>query len=232
MYQLKLREFEGPFELLIESIENQRLSINQISLAEVADQYLNYLKEIQHFPMEEVASFIVVAATLMLVKSRTLMPLLHLSEEEEGEIQNLKDRLVLYNKYRSLAKQLEEIFGKNIIFGREPYSQIETVFIEPEGLTTAKIKMVLDSVLENLPKKEILPETLVKKTVTLEQKMDELIKRLQDKMTLCFSDINKPGCEKIELIMSFLALLELIKRGIMNARQNQAFGEIQIDNTK
>ncbi len=232
MYQLKLREFEGPFELLIESIEKQQLSINQISLAEVANQYLNYLKEIQHFPIEEVASFIVVAATLMLVKSRTLMPLLHLSEEEEGEIQDSEDRLVLYNKYRSLAKQLKEIFGKNVIFGREPYAQVETIFVEPVGLNVAKIRTVLESVLESLPKKEVLLETLVKKTVTLEQKMEELAKRLKNKMTLCFSDINKPGCEKVELIVSFLALLELIKRGLMNAKQNQAFGEIQIDNNE
>lgn len=228
MYQVKLRQFEGPFDLLVETIESKKLSINQISLAEVTDQYLNYLKEIQYFPTPEVASFVVVASTLMLIKSRTLIPSLHLTEEEQTEVRDLEERIALYQKYRELAKKLEAIFGKQLIFGREPFAQITETFIEPKNLTAIKLRDIMKIVLDNLPKKEILPETMIKKTVSLEKKMEELTRKLTEKISFCFSDLSMPGCEKVEIIINFLAVLELIKRGFIMAKQGANFEKIEI----
>lgn len=229
MYQIKLEQFEGPFEMLFELVEKRKLSINQISLAKVADQYLAHIKNIEQFPMEDVASFISIAATLMLIKSRSLLPSLQLNSEEETEIINLEEQLKIYEKYRHFAKQLEKIFGREVIFAREPFAQAIEIFVEPKGLTLLKIAAAIRETLDNLPKKEILPQTLVVKTISLEEKIKELTSRLQEKVNLCFSDMAQTGCDKVELIVNFLAMLELIKRGFAIAAQNKNFGEIQIN---
>lgn len=215
--------------MLFELIEKRKLSINQISLAEVSDQYLAHIKNIEKFPLEDVASFIATAATLMLIKSRSLLPSLQLDSEEETEIINLEEQLKIYEKYRYLAKQLEKIFGREVIFAREPFAQAMEIFIEPKGLTLVKIAAALRETLDNLPRKEILPQALVTKTISLEEKIKELTSRLQEKVNLCFSDMMQAGCDKLELIVDFLAILELIKRGFAAAAQNRNFGEIQIN---
>jgi segregation and condensation protein A len=229
MYKLKLQQFEGPLDLLYELIEKRKLSINEISLAEVADQYLNYLKALEKFPLREAASFLVIASTLMLIKSRSLISTLELSEEEELEIHDLEKRLRLYKEYRKLARNLERIFGKNIIFQRESFLGVSEVFIEPRGLTLFKLKDSLDFLINSFPATPIdLPQGIVKKTITLEKKINELEERLRDKIKFCFSEIKKPGCEKIEIITSFLALLELIKKGLALAKQESRFEDIEI----
>ncbi|MBU1178903.1 segregation/condensation protein A [Patescibacteria group bacterium] len=236
MYRIKTEKFEGPFEVLVDLIDRKKLSINEISLAEIAGQFLDYLKEIGNFPVGEVASFVVVAATLMLIKSRSLMPWLKFSEEEELEIENLEQQLKLYKKFKALAGGLEKIFGKKVIFAREPFSRIEKVLsiplggIKPKDLSILNLKKALVNVLNNLPAKEIpLPKALVKKTVSLEQRIDELIKKMESRVKMCFSEIkNNPECQKIDLIVNFLALLELTKRGLIILKQEQSFGEIEI----
>ena len=237
MYQVKLQQFEGPFDLLLDLIDKKKLSVNEVSLAEVAGQYLERIREKKDFPTEEVASFIVVAATLMLIKSRSLMPSLALSEEEEIEIGSLEKQLNLYKQFRAIAKELEKIFGKKINFAKEPFQQIEPIFIEPKNLSIFEIKAILKEMLANLPSKEILPQAVVEKTITLEQKINEFIKRIENKVALCFSELalqNSSGqeksvdCKKVDLIVSFLALLELTKRGFIIIKQDKTFGEIEI----
>ncbi|PIS13229.1 MAG: hypothetical protein COT67_02900 [Candidatus Tagabacteria bacterium CG09_land_8_20_14_0_10_41_14] len=231
MYRIKLEQFEGPLDLLLELIDKKKLSVNEVSLAEIADQYLEYLKKIENFPIQDVAAFIVVAATLMLIKSRSLMPSLKLSEEEKEDIEFLEARLREYKRFRALSRELEKIFGKRIIFGREAFLQTEPIFIEPADVTVSKLSETMARLIENIPQreKETLPETLVKKTVSLEQKIDELIKMVESKIKTCFSEIqNNPECKKVDLIITFLALLELTKRGLIIVKQSQNFGEIEI----
>lgn len=241
MYKIKVQQFEGPFEILIELIEQKKLSINQVSLAEIANQYLNYLKQLGHFPLKEASSFIVTAATLMLIKSRSLMPSLKLSREEELEIEDFENQLRLYKRFRMISREIEKILGKQIIFapqksrflaeqkGEACPEQGRRVFIAPEDLTINNLKISLEQMLNGLPQKEILPETIVKKTITLEEKINGLIERLESKVNLCFSELkNDPECKKVDLIVNFLAMLELIKRNFIAVRQEEKFGEIEI----
>jgi len=228
-YTVKLQTFEGPFELLISLIDKQKLSINEVSLAEVADQYLSYVKQIEQFPTDEVASFFVTAATLMLIKSRSLLPSLQLSDEEELEIHDLEERLRLYKAYKQIAKSLENIFGKHVLFAREPFAQINEVFVEPKDLTANRLEETLKEIISRLPKKEILPKTEVKKTISLEQRINDLIKKMEKKINFCFSEVSeKESCGKIDIIVDFLAILELVKRGLIMVQQNKGFGEINI----
>lgn len=120
-------------DLLLSLIEKRKFSINDVSLAEITDQYVEYLKKLQNFPIEEVTFFIVIASTLMLIKSRSLMPGLELTDEEEQSIEELEERLKLYRRIRQLSLHIKNLFGRNPLFSREGFRGIEVGFIEPEG---------------------------------------------------------------------------------------------------
>ncbi len=228
-YQIKLEKFEGPLFLLLELIEKRKLCINDVSLAEIADQYLSHLKELRGFPMEEVANFVSVASTLILIKSTSLLPFFELSEEETGDIKELQRRLQFYCFIRDLAKKLEGVFGQTMLFEREAFIGINPGFVEPKNLTKEKLFLTLKEIISNLPLKEIFPETIVKKTISLEKKAEELINRIKQQIEISFADaFNTNKIEKIEIIVGFLAVLELIKQGIITAEQNILFENFKI----
>ncbi len=232
-YQIKIEKFEGPLSLLLELIEKRRLSINEISLANVADQYIEYLKSLGEFPMGEAANFIAVASTLLLIKSASLIPTFQFSEEETGDIKDLERRLQFYAHIRNFAFLLEKYFGKNIMFGREAFLGFNFEFLEPKGVTKEKMFAMMKQIIANLPQKEILPKVLVKKTISLEKKIGELIERIQQQIEMSFADVSGfdgvgLGPKKIEIIISFLAILELIKRGFIIVEQTTVFENIKI----
>ncbi len=227
-YQIKLEKFEGSLSLLLELIEKRKLSINEISLANVADQYIEHLKSLEEFPMSEAANFIAVASTLLLIKSSSLIPSLDLSEEETGDIKDLERRLQLYALIKNASLALAKLFGKNLSFSREAFLGYSFEFLEPKGLTKEKIFSAMKNIIANLPKEEILPKTLVKKTVSLEKKISDIIGRIQQKIEMSFSDAFTSKGEKIEIIVSFLAILELIKRGFIIVEQTAVFDNFKI----
>lgn len=228
-YQIKIEKFEGPLSLLLELIEKHKLSINEISLANVADQYIEYLKSLEKFPLGEAANFIAVASTLLLIKSASLIPTFQFSEEEAGDIKDLERRLQFYAHIRNFAAELGKCFGKNIMFGREAFLGFNFGFLEPKGVTKEKIFATMKQIIANLPQKEILPKALVKKTISLEKKIGDIISRIQQQIELSFSDAMIGGKkEKVEIIVSFLAILELIKRGFIIVEQTAVFENIKI----
>ncbi len=230
---------EELLSLLLELIEKRKLSISDVSLADVTDQYIGYLKTLAGFPLEEVSSFIAIASTLLLIKSASLIPAFQFSEEETGDVKDLERRLRLYSHIRNFAVELGKYFGKNIMFGREAFLGFNFEFLEPKGVTKEKIFAIMKKIIANLPQKEILQKALVKKTISLEKKIGELIGRIQQQIEISFADISdfngkaSPrlvdlGSKKVEIIVSFLAILELIKRGFVIVEQTAVFENIKI----
>ena len=125
---MKTQVFEGPLDLLLELVTKRRLFVNDVSLAEVTDDFIKYLDEHEEFPLGESAEFIVIASTLMLIKSRSLLPQIALTDEEEESIQDLESRLALYARVKELASNLKSIFGKQIIFEKTPGKNPMIVF--------------------------------------------------------------------------------------------------------
>lgn len=233
MYQIKIEKFEGPLAMLLEMIERRKLSINEVSLVDVTNQYINYLKALEGFSFEEVSSFIVIASTLLLIKSASLIPAFQFSEEEAGDIKDLERRLQLYSYIRNFAIELEKYFGKNIMFGREAFLGFNFEFLEPKGVTKEKIFAAMKQIIANLPQKEILPKAFVKKTISLEKKIEDMISRIQQQIEMSFADVSSfDGVDieskKVEIIVSFLAILELIKRGFVIVEQATVFENIKI----
>jgi len=224
-YQITLEKFSGPLEILLNLVEEQKLSINEISLSGVAEQYIAYLKSLEEMPKEELAAFLVVATTLMLIKSRSLLPNLQLTEEEETDVKELERRLKTYKFFKELSNYIKELNKENRhLFGREAYAGMSAVFFPPEGLTPAILKKILGEVLETIPQKEVLPKESILKTVSLEDKMTELKERLLRFIQFTFDN----GGDQTEVIVSFLAMLELIKQGFAIFEQKKLFGSIEL----
>ncbi|MEQ1500037.1 MAG: ScpA family protein, partial [Parcubacteria group bacterium] len=229
-YLVKTHIFEGPLDTLLSLIEKRKLFINDISLAQVADDYISYVKGLENFPIADSAQFILIASTLVLIKSKSLLPTLYLSEEEQGSIDDLEDRLKQYQKYKELSRYLKERFGINIEYHRLPSKEKMIVFTPDKNTSIDRISETIKSVLLSIPKKELVPKAIVQKVISLEEMMENLADRIIKSMKMSFKDFSGHGkAEKVNVIVSFLAMLELVKQGIINVRQDKDFHDIEIE---
>jgi segregation and condensation protein A len=227
-FALKHEKFEGPLELLLDLIEKRKLFINDISLAKVADDYVAYVKSVGDFPLSESAQFVLIASTLLLIKSKSLLPSLELSEDEEGNIADLERRLALYKIYRERAAALQGIFGKQILFARVE-RKIQPVFSPDASMTISNIFESMRAVLANLPKKEFLPKAVVDKVISLEEMISNLTSRITSGLKMSFKEFSKDKEGRVNVIVGFLAMLELVKQGIINVVQERHFDDIVME---
>lgn len=230
-FSIKTQVFEGPLELLLSLIEKRKLFISDISLAQVADDYIAYIKEFEgNSKMGDLAQFILVASTLVLIKSKSLLPTLTLSEDEQESIDDLEDRLKQYQKYKDLSRHLKERFGVQTEYFRIPTKDKKIVFTPDKNTTTVRIFETIKQILQAIPKKEFVPKAIVQKVISLEEMMDNLSERITKSMKMSFKEFSGHGkVEKVNVIVSFLAMLELVKQGIIIVRQDRDFHDIEIE---
>ncbi len=233
-YKVKTSVYEGPLDLLLDLIEKRKLFVNDVSLSQVTDDFIKYIESHEEFPIGESAEFIVIASTLMLVKSRSLLPMLELTDEEESSIEDLENRLQIYSKVKELSVGLKSIFGKQIIFEKTPSKSTVVVFSPDSKTNKEELLSALNRVVESLPKKESIPKAVVRKMISLEETIEKLAERISKGMKMKFKDFSghKGGQvtyeEKVMIIVGFLAMLELVKRGALRVNQ-EANGEIEME---
>src|SRR3989338_2971009 len=157
-FQIKTINFEGPFRLLLDLIEKRKLHISDVSLAQVTEDYLAYMNKLGGLPPAEVSSFILVASTLLLIKSKSLLPNLDLTSEEEGDIRNLEERLRLYEIFTKLSGNVKNNFGKKIIFAPLERKNAVLVFLPDDQITKESMMTFVRDLLDSMPKKVFLPE--------------------------------------------------------------------------
>lgn len=229
-FAVKTNNFEGPLEVLLDLIEKRKLLVNEVTLAQVADNYIEYTKNLADYPLAETAHFILIASTLLLIKSRSLLPALMLSPEEEASIEDLETRLRLYQKTHFLSRELLQIF--NTAYLTEPAERVmgESVFA-PDGKTTVeRIKTAIETLLMNLPRPERLAEKIVEKVVSLEEMINDLVKRVEGALALSFREFSRMGTAgRRDIIVSFLAMLELVKQGIIAVEQRGSYDDITME---
>jgi len=230
IFKVRVGEFEGPLDLLLDLIEKKKLHISDISLSDVADEFIEHIKSFEEFPMADSADFILIASTLLLIKSRSLLPNLTLTEDEEGNIEELESRLTTYKRYKELALNLNKMFGNFLYFANEPKS-VNVVFSPTPEITLTSLKNTLEQTLQNMPQKiEALPKVVVAKMITLEEMIEKLSKRIENSLKTSFNDFSNMGkTERVNVIVSFLAMLELIKQGMVRVSQEKHFEDIQIE---
>lgn len=228
-FQVKQEKFEGPLELLLELIEKEKLSISEISLSRVTDDYITYVKSLEKIDPEKLAEFLVVAAQLMLVKSRALLPSLPLSTEEEVSIEELEKRLEAYRRIRELVKELKKMEAAHrYILTREAYYGMDPIFYPPPALTHTALRDAFAAFLSAMPKIEKLAEEKLKHIISLEEKIAHIRSFLQGAMERAFSDLVRGAKEKVEVIVSFLAILELARQKFVDLHQEKPFTDIVI----
>ncbi len=228
-FTIKTEVFEGPLDLLLSLIEKKKLFINDISLAKVADDYISHLQSHEQFPIAQSADFLVIASTLLLIKSRSLIPSLNLTSEEQQDVNDLERRLKVYARIKELSNHLKKMFGENIIFPAEPRKAVP-VFSPDSSMTKENLVSAIKSVIQALPKVENIPKAVVKKVISLEEMIGNLTTRIQSSIKLSFKEFANVGKEeKVNVIVSFLAMLELVKQGIVNVRQSDHFADIEIE---
>lgn len=229
-FNIETKAYQGPFELVLDLIEARKLLVNDLALANITEDFIAHVRAQDIFPVEETANFIQIAATLLLIKSKSLIPDLILSEEEHADIDDLKRRLEAYEKIREASRELTKLFGKSVMLPagvRAP----EPFFSPARDLTANALADALARVLAARETVEELPETRVKPLISIEEVMDDLAKRVQSAMTLSFKAFTGNKTEKVEIVVSFLALLELVKQGAVAAEQYEQHGDIRISHT-
>jgi segregation and condensation protein A len=234
IYQIKTGGFEGPFGLLLDLVEKRKLFINDVSLAAVTEDYLNYMNRLgglQSFSPAEIASFVFVASTLILIKSKSLLPNLNLTAEEEGDIKSLEERLRLYEIFTKLGGNIKTNFGKRIIFAPLERKNDVLVFLPDNQITKESMMGFAKDVLGGMPKKVFLPEVEVKKVISIEEMIGKLTERIQSSLQTSFKTFTgraQTREEKVFVIVGFLAMLELVRNGILNVVQDNSFEDIMI----
>lgn len=229
-FKVKTNSFEGPLDLLLDLIEKRKLFISDISLAKVTDDFIVHIKQFEKLPMGESAHFILIASTLLLIKSKSLLPALTLTEEEQGDILDLETRLKILKRLKEASIHVARLFGKNIIYQQSQSVAIMPVFAPDPQFTLEKALFSLKDLISRLPKKENLPKHVVKKVVSLEEMIGALTNRITSHLRLSFREFTKEHKgDRVGVIVSFLAMLELVKEGVLMVSQENTFSDIHME---
>jgi segregation and condensation protein A len=227
-YTVKVDIFEGPLDLLLHLIKQNQLDIYDIPIALVTEQYLEYIRIMKALDLTIAGEFLVMAATLMYIKSRMLLPapIEEVEEEEEDPRAELVQRLVEYKRFKEAALHLshQALLGRDVFI--RPLQEIEA----EEGEIEADLFHLIDALRTLLRDQKVdnFHEVTVER-ITLREKIRELYERLQGaREAVPFSDLFAPLASRVELIVTFLALLELIRSGMVRAYQRDAFGPLWV----
>ncbi len=230
-YQVALPDFFGPMDLLLALIEQEELEITKISLAQVTDQYLKYIETLKEISPDALTEFLVVAAKLILLKSQMLLPKpppsVILDEEEDADdlIQQLKD----YKRFKELATHLAKMqaAGKRSFIRLAPPPKIEAKLTIGD-VTLEELLLAAKKALAVKPEPPHVSSVVSREPVTIGKKINLIRQKLNSNQRLSFGDLLNQGHSRVEIIVTLLAVLELIKRKIVSVEQTESFGEITI----
>ncbi|OHE56104.1 MAG: hypothetical protein A2Z47_14590 [Thermodesulfovibrio sp. RBG_19FT_COMBO_42_12] len=227
-YNIKIPAFEGPFDLLLHLIKENKIDIYDIPIALITGQYLQYIEMMKDLDLEIAGEFLVMAATLIHIKSRMLLPPDEEipSEGQEDPRRELVQRLLEYQTFKEAAlslKKREDDWMK--VFCKEPVSDGEEI-----SLFDISFFDLLDAFKRLLDKAPPDVVSITKETLTVKDRMSVIMEMLEGKEVIRFEEIFKEGITKIQLIVTFIALLELIKLGLAKAYQERDFGNVWVIN--
>ena len=234
IYRVKTPTFEGPLELLLNLVESRKLFINEISLASVAEDFIATMRQMPNADLSEVTSFLSVAATLILIKSRSLLPGFLVTKEEEKDIKDLESRLAIYAIIREISVDIEARYGMQVIHTPPERVLFASVFAPDTALTLDTIAQAGQDALNRIPKEEVLPQVKVRKVISIDEMLTNLTERIAASTRISFrqwqNSVKGEDREVVKnnVIVSFLAMLELVRQGMMDALQGTDFDDIEL----
>ena len=231
-YQVRIENFEGPLDLLLHLIKKSEINIYDIPIHLIAQQYLTYIEAMEDLNLTVAGEFLVMAATLLQIKSKMLLPADEaIADEEDGPDprEELVRRLLEYKQFKEAARQLDE----HEQLWREIYSREQSPAVELESDETPLDNVslfdlvdVLQGILNRNPGKtfmEILPDN-----VTVRERMNAILEMLEKQESVSFVALFEPSCHRLVIIVTFLALLELIRLRTVRVFQPEHFGPILV----
>jgi segregation and condensation protein A len=231
-YRLALDVFEGPLDLLLHLIERQELDITAISLVQVTDQYMAYVQQLEHVDAETLADFLVIAARLLLIKSRALLPRppAIIGEEEEDAGEALARQLREYKRFKLVAQGLSarEAAGLMSFVRLAPPPRLQS-HIDLEGVTLDALLQAVRAALMVTPPAPPVNDVVRPFTITVAQRARAIMERAQAGQVFTFRSLLAEAPSRLEIVVTLLALLELLKRRRVRVSQPELFGEIVIE---
>ena len=242
--EIKLTAFEGPLDLLLHLIEKNKVSIYDIPIAMITQQYLEYLEEMQKADMDVMSEFLVMAATLVRIKSQMLLPKeTNEDGEEEDPRAELVERLIEYKVYKYASEELKDkeveankcfykmpTLPESVVSYREPVDPMK--IIDDQGLTLQQLKKTFEFVMKRRSDKLDPIRSgfgkIKQEQVRVEDKMTDITGRIKKGTSISFRHLLEAQATKVEIVVTFLALLELMKMGQVSVTQQGINGEILI----
>jgi len=232
-YRIQTAIYEGPLDLLLELIERAELDITTFALAQVTDQYLAYLGNLEEHNAAEVSAFLVIAARLLQIKSAALLPRPSLDapiqEEDPGEA--LARQLILYKRFKELAGSI----AAREAAGLRTYLRVAppVIKIEPRldlsGVTIHDLVQAARTIFLSQPDLPALSRVVARQRITIREKIASILTAMRTIGQTTFRALLLSKSDRLELIVTFLAMLELIKRKSVQVQQDELFGDIQIE---
>lgn len=232
MYQLQLQQFSGPIEKLLELIEEKKLEITELNLAEVTADFLKYLQSLTvAIDPRILADFVVVASRLLLIKSKALLPNLELTAEEETDIKDLEERLLRYQKFKPAIILFKNLYEKNSFsVSRSFFHGYPPIFHPAKNINFDSLHQAIAELFEYLNSLSLETQKIEAPLIKLEEKIEEIIKQIEIGIGQ-FNKIIKQK-SKTEIIVLFLALLHLLRDQIIKVEQHERFSDIMVKKSK
>ncbi len=230
-YTVHTPVYDGPLDLLLNLIEHAELDITSVSLAMVTDQYLAYINGLEQISADEISAFIVIAAKLLQIKSEALLPrppVREVGEEDTG--QSLVDQLRLYKRYKEIGAWIYVRQQANLrtYLRIAPPPKVEAK-LDLSNITLEKLVAAAEVAFQKEAEKKPLGDVIAPPRITIREKIDLIAKLMKEVERSSFRALINDGASRLEIVVTFLAMLELIKRYRIHAHQDDLFGDIEID---
>jgi segregation and condensation protein A len=227
MNEIRLEKFTGPLDLLLSLVEEQKMEITEVSISHVTEQFFDFLDKLEERKPEDLADFLVVATRLVYLKSKTLLPYL-MPEEDDGP--SLAEQLRLYKMFLEASVKINKMWNDDkLSYGRfePPLRPVE--FIPPQNSGLENLTSSYLILLKRLKPVDPLPQIKINRAVSVKHQIENIFNLLKTAKKVSFSEIIKTSQSRTEVIVSFLALLELLKTEKIFITQNNSFEDIEIN---
>lgn len=237
-YAIKLDNFEGPLDLLCHLVDKNKMDIYKVNISQIADQYIEYINQMKELNLEVTSEFVLMASTLLYIKSKSLLPK---QVEDEGELteEELINRIIEYKKYKEISRKLREQF---LIYSKRFYKLPDKVELPKRKLEEEYSKEVLEEAYKKLLKinKEKvnvnainIEKIAITETITVTSKVKDIFRELMKKPRFIFNKLcATKRYTKLETVTAFTGLLELTRKNKVTAEQKKTFGDITVEKAR
>ena len=238
-YAIKLENFEGPLDLLCHLIDKNKMDIYDINLSQITDQYIEYINKMEEMKLEVSSEFIIMASTLLYLKSKGLLPTVSEEQEEELTQEQLIQRIIEYKKYKEITQKLKDNYEN---FSKRYFKMAEIIELPKQKIERNYSKELIPEIYSEIVERNKnrknqnainIEKIAITETYTVSSKVKEMFRELIKKPKFIFNKLYASSkCNKVEIVTAFTGLLELSRRSKVITNQEELFGDIVVEKNK